>query len=82
MSEWMPIETAPRGDGHDDGPCLLLWEPVLEWRIGRYWPCYEDTGLPTWRDEEGLGINATHWMPLPEGPSIAALREQGGEVGK
>ena len=62
MSEWQPIETAPR-----DGTMMLVWAkewscPVLMTREGR-------DGIEYWLigDTDGDGF-PTHWMPLPELP--------------
>lgn len=72
MSEWQPIETAPR-----DGTAVLLYEPdcwmhpvwVAQWeRGGTYyregWRCFVAAD-----GEEVLHPEKpTHWMPLPEPP--------------
>jgi hypothetical protein len=65
MSEWQPIETAPK-----DGQPILVWRDsgvhIMRWRIRR------DDGNGFW-DEWHVGvrhlkIQPTHWMPLPEPP--------------
>ena len=66
MSEWKPIETAPR-----DGSQILKW-------TGRWFACVEWHSRPDhsafWEmahDAQGvyaLSGLATHWMPLPEPP--------------
>lgn len=55
MSEWQPIETAPR-----DGTIILSFDTsagipidLAHWLNG------------TWRDDGG---EPTHWMPLPSPP--------------
>ena len=77
--EWQPIETAPKGNGAilvaGDG---IVW--MAEWYSDRgrtlvaddrkpYWEEYDNSswmlvdGYPEW-------FEVTHWMPLPEPPSI------------
>jgi len=58
---WQPIETAPK-----TGISVLLWdENAIECTIG--WYRVNHTG-DQWRNENDLGIEATHWMPLPNPP--------------
>lgn len=58
---WQPIETAPK-----TGISVLLWdEDSIECTIG--WYRVNHTG-DQWRNENDLGIEATHWMPLPNMP--------------
>ena len=71
MSEWQPIETAPK-----DQDVLLGW----------WWTEYVSTPRRVWTSEVGWAFssnkcskksgysnawmhgNATHWMPLPDAP--------------
>lgn len=66
MSEWQPIETAPK-----DGSSILLFTGtgMIEgnWSFGRW-----DQGV-IYATYDGCGgtafeSNPTHWMPLPEPP--------------
>jgi hypothetical protein len=65
MSDWQPIETAPK-----DGTYMLLMS-----RSGvviGLWDAHEDREfgtVPAWRDDgEGYELHPTHWMPLPDPP--------------
>jgi len=75
MSEWQPIETAPK-----DGTEFQVWmpSPSEHWPEGwweakaRFNPateCFETWGRVDY-DEEGWGFCElpTHWMPYPEPP--------------
>jgi hypothetical protein len=61
--EWQPIETAP-----NDGTRVLVWLTRSPARSGRPQVVM---GAP-WHDgKQAWWIDcATHWMPLPEPPSI------------
>lgn len=70
MSEWQPIETAPKDGSHIlvGGPwmpvCEVSWHKATDWdypgwRCGRFGAKgYDDLGA----------YEPTHWMPLPEPP--------------
>lgn len=69
MSEWMPIETAPK-----NGNAIILWGDVEvspgmhnkyppEFNVG-YW--HNGGWQHRWLDAWVVG--ATHWMPLPDVP--------------
>lgn len=65
MSEWQPIETAPK-----DGQSLLVWCPIRN-RGGRatvaYWDDYWSLTHPGgWAEDDDC--DPTHWMPLPAPP--------------
>ena len=76
MSEWQPIETAPR----DGTPVLLwdLWSPwkelpcnvvVARWFINEkftYWQLVDSATADEYPGNNA--IDPTHWMPLPEPP--------------
>jgi hypothetical protein len=65
MSEWQPIETAPKDKVID------IWL-----KNGHRWSdCYYDTICHEWRTSRPAGYlisvherGVTHWMPLPEPP--------------
>lgn len=63
MSEWQPIETAPK-----DGQWVLGWAPG--WLVvSMAWFHVPGKVAPHWttgRNERP--IKATHWMPLPPPP--------------
>lgn len=66
MSEWQPIETAPK-----DGTSIIGYEP--DFGVGEcFWfgSWYGDKSGACWMpaklDEEyGGPVNLTHWQPLP-----------------
>ena len=70
MSEWQPIETAPK-----DGATILLYFPK------GYWADDRDIAIGFWSDGDwysgeadstpmtGFGSFPSHWMPLPEPPT-------------
>ncbi len=70
MSEWQPIETAPR-----DGRQIMVW--VANGNITPH--CFAPVSITSdsswWDDSTGDQIEpikgATHWMPLPEPPTKA-----------
>ncbi len=60
MSEWQPIETAPK-----DGKRILTFRYLGDGYKVRV--AYYTKGV--WRNAQGHNpLNATHWMPLPEPP--------------
>lgn len=85
MSDWKPIETAPKdgtriliyeqgGAGSDDEVFACVW--------GRFWPQTQPTPGTGWRENYSEGWvefggmdvrqtcdKPTHWMPLPKPPS-------------
>jgi hypothetical protein len=79
MSEWQPIETAPK-----DGAEILLgfagekwivqgrWVGDYKARDGAWWALNND---PT--DAWGGELYPTHWMPLPSPPTPAHSGDEG-----
>jgi hypothetical protein len=65
MSEWKPIETAPK-----DGTVLLGWEPDDSLPTGGYYivTWWEDAGWARDGDDTYLAASPTHYMPLPPSP--------------
>lgn len=72
MSEWQPIETAPR-----DGDMILLWNGRGKGEgmfVGAWVLFDEDPSEYLWL-ADGLYHDDdyfTHWMPLPDPPKVKA----------
>lgn len=72
MSDWQPIETAPRDgttfiatDGNEVEP--VYYVRYSHWSVGEYDLRYSSRQ----EGEESLWFNPTHWMPLPKPPEDA-----------
>jgi hypothetical protein len=77
VGKWQPIATAPK-----DGRAILIFDPERpeseEWRghkfddhrfsVG-YWRTWAPHG--GWGNRNNATVEPTHWMPLPEPPSIS-----------
>lgn len=72
MSEWQPIETAPK-----DGTSILVWRRnqvlVAHWDIDKYaktprpyWGAFD-----VWNKTSNRLTPPTHWMPMPRPPVSA-----------
>jgi len=58
--EWQPIETAPK-----TGRAILFESPsVFTGTLVEN----ETNGGETWMADDGVYVEPTHWMPLPEPP--------------
>lgn len=66
MTEWQPIETAPK-----DGSKILAWFADGDYSI-IYWGAYDGSwvqSLPGLGSDSGYSPDTfIHWMPLPEPP--------------
>ena len=60
MTDWQPIETAPR-----DGTVVLAYDP--NWYRYPHPMEYRDGAWSLWFHDVGA-MRPTHWMPLPEPP--------------
>ena len=62
MSEWQPIETAPK-DGRD----ILIFHPRMGEMFVAYWS--DGSNRFMFSTMTALDGGETHWMPLPPAPS-------------
>ena len=78
MSDWQPIETAPKTHGH--GLHVLLYVPRhgLGSLIVEGWVNDAHPGSP-WVAQNGGQIEPSHWMPLPASPSVVSAPPRGEE---
>lgn len=68
MSDWQPIETAPK-----DGTRVLVADEDVWMAVARYWPCNS-----YWIEDAASGMKLnppTHWLPLPPPPQSPQVRE-------
>lgn len=66
MSEWQPIETAPK-----DGTYIILarfYGASVEEVVGGDWNLHPKAGEEGLHGFEAWISHATHWMPLPAPP--------------
>lgn len=79
MTDWQPIETAPRDANYyleiDRGYKILLGTDgrtvfAMYWMADWYGDKSRACWMPANLDEEyGSPLSPTHWMPLPEPPN-------------
>lgn len=62
MSEWQPIETAPKGD------VLLLCRRGFDGDWSMHTGYWSDGGRKGWTTGAMWLDQMTHWMPLPDPP--------------
>lgn len=81
VSEWKPIETAPK-----DGRPLLLFDPVYKVHVGSHAAesfardvfdiddvrHYIPASWSCWSNRSNDKFNPTHWMPIPAPPENPA----------
>ncbi len=82
MSEWQPIETAPKDGQHvllaitEDGP------PGLGYVSEGYYEEDGDRGWYSanthWTDSYDGSLFPSHWMPLPKPPEAAPIKGPAG----
>jgi hypothetical protein len=68
MSEWQPIETAPK-----DGTKIIafhIWSRHIQMMTIAHWGRPGAYNAPCWISQGGTNHidQPTHWMPLPEPP--------------
>jgi hypothetical protein len=72
VTDWQPIETAPKGDDPKDadGPPIILWQKGWPHGYEGYWYAYGQAWWPANEDSEyGYELYPSHWMPLPTPPN-------------
>jgi hypothetical protein len=82
MSEWQPIETAPRDGTHvllyipyTDRPLIVvgyqekLPDHIADMQMEWSWKCAE---AGAWAEDDSYAGQPTHWMPLPDSPSAVS----------
>lgn len=73
MSSWQPIETAPIREFMPDKWYTPHSQNVLAWNGGHVCIAsyhFTQKGKGKWHTNGRIIGGLTHWMPLPEGPSL------------
>lgn len=77
MSEWQPIETAPKAitrswDNSEYGAHILAYPVHGEVARVRWWQSKSEEarakGYQNFLADGGMACHPTHWMPLPDAP--------------
>ena len=64
MTEWQPIETAPK-----DGTMVLSYEPRATKHKYKFMEFHRTKDGGSWKNVAASGaVIPSHWMPLPEPP--------------
>lgn len=66
MSEWQPIETAPK-----DGTEFAAYDKATGTKHVTWWDIYDWYDPDQHYYSEAPAFNPTHWMPLPAPPLTA-----------
>ena len=64
MSEWQPIETAPK-----DGTAMLVWAGMRDWLDNPVPSVAWYSRLHGWVGHFASGDMPSHWQPLPAPPA-------------
>ena len=75
MSEWQPIETAPK-----DGTDFLAYSDACNVYGVAYWNTFHHAGYLVCNDSARDFFNPTHWMPLPPPPANALLSRKAADT--
>jgi hypothetical protein len=79
MSEWQPIETAPKDGSHflawvkmtadelDENDCIIAKDVIEYYAVVAYYVFGGFVEFP-WRGTFVQNAKITHWMPLPDSP--------------
>ena len=73
MTEWQPIETAPK-----DNSAILVYVPMetIKLMATAFWDTVANEWRVAWTGISNKPVkvgNPTHWMPLPERPTLGQL---------
>ena len=77
MSEWQPIETAPkeitrRDHANGYGCCVLAYPVHGSVARVRWWQRTDRPEACNFLTDGHLAVHPTHWMPLPDPPRDSA----------
>ena len=83
MSDWQPIETAPKNkhllffgqQEHSQNDSVTYKGPMI---FSGYWDEMDESWCARGSTWEGPFFNPTHWMPLPEPPNMVEELEREG----
>lgn len=79
MSDWIPVDERMPDDEIDVMIAIDVERPRSKWN-DPVWIGWHDGAAGCWRVADGLRVDVTHWMELPEPPKAPGGNDERGTM--